>query len=42
MKVYEEMLHHPRSSNKQGQETFLAPYADKKTHKYEKEFSNIY
>ena len=33
-------LPHPRSGDSQGQETFLAPSADKQTHNYDMEFSN--
>ena len=29
-------LPHPRSGDSQGQETFLAPSADKQTHNYDK------
>ena len=30
-------LPHPRSGNSQGQETFLAPFADNQTHNYDTE-----
>ena len=33
-------LPHPRSGDSQGQETFLAPSADKQTHNYDTECSN--
>ena len=33
-------LSHPRSGDSQGQETFLAPSADKQTHNYDTECSN--
>ena len=33
-------LPHPRSGDSQGQETFLAPSADKQTRNYDTEFSN--
>ena len=33
-------LPHPRSRDSQGQETFLAPSADKQTHNYDTECSN--
>ena len=35
-------LPHPRSGDSQGQETFLAPSADKQTRNYDIECSNIY
>ena len=34
-------LPHPRSGDRQGQETFLAPSADKETCNYDKECSNL-
>ena len=33
-------LPHPRSGDSQGQQTFLAPSADKQTHNYDTECSN--
>ena len=33
-------LLHPRSGGSQGQETFLAPSADKQTYNYDTEYSN--
>ena len=35
-------LPHPRKGDDQGQETFLAPSADKITHNYDTECSNHY
>ena len=35
-------LPHPRSGDTQGQETFLAPSADKQTRNYDTECSNHY
>ena len=35
-------LPHPRSGDTQGQETFLAPSADKQTRSYDTECSNHY